>query len=417
MSLSQPASTSLIATLLTCFGVSSTIVLHASVSVADTPYSIQPLPFLPSDINDRAQVVGGQYLWDQGTVLDLRSLPGSNNSPLAARAINNSGFILGDGLTVNTSTTYLPTIPNQAFISDGKTVSDLGVVSKGFCIESCAPMKAVDLNDRGQLLYGFEYLGYDPFVNSYVQNSNGSRSNVFNYPATAINQAGEVTGYTFPKGRSGPGVGVFADSNRTNSAIALKSPGFCSPFSTSSGSRCFSAEIVATALNDKGQVVGAGPLTSDFSAPIHALLWSDPSGNPVGQDLGTLKGGTSLPFSSFGFNTASVANSINNDGLIAGYAYTPNGERHAVIWKDGALVDLNDLVPINAGWTLSSAVKVNNEGQLVGTGLMDGQEEGFLLTPEPVPEPDSGIALIAGFSTLLAIAGWKHRSPRSKSQS
>jgi probable HAF family extracellular repeat protein len=414
MSLSQPASTSLIATLLTCFGVSSTIVLHASVSVADTPYSIQPLPFLPSDINDRAQVVGGQYLWDQGTVLDLRSLPGSNNSPLAARAINNSGFILGDGLTVNKSTTYQPTVPNQAFISDGKTISDLDIVGKGFCIESCAPMKAVDLNDRGQLLYSFDYSSYEPFVTSYVQNSDGTRSNVLANPATAINQTGEVTGYSFSRGRSGPGQGIVTDANRINTSVRLTSPGYCSPFS---GVRCFSAATVATALNDKGQVVGAGPLTSDFNAPIHALLWSDPSRNPVGQDLGTLRGEgeTSLPFSSF--NTASVANSINNDGLIAGYAYAPNGERHAVIWKNGALVDLNDLVPIDAGWTLSSAVKVNNEGQIVGTGLINGQEEGFLLTPEPVPEPDSGIALIAGFSTLLAIAGWKHRSPRSKSQS
>ena len=82
-------------------------------------YSVSRLPFIPSDINDRGQVVGQQYLWDNGNVTDLRTLPGASGNPIVARAINNQGLIVGGGLTVDQ-----PTVPDQAFRSDGKTISD-----------------------------------------------------------------------------------------------------------------------------------------------------------------------------------------------------------------------------------------------------------------------------------------------------
>ena len=34
-----------------------------------------------------------------------------------------------------------------------------------------------------------------------------------------------------------------------------------------------------------------------------------------------------------------------------------------------------------AGWTLTSATAINNRGQIVGTGLHNGQPRGFLMTP------------------------------------
>lgn len=43
-------------------------------------YNITGLSFLPSDINDSAQVVGQNYLWQNGNVIDLTTLPGAKNS-------------------------------------------------------------------------------------------------------------------------------------------------------------------------------------------------------------------------------------------------------------------------------------------------------------------------------------------------
>ncbi len=92
-----------------------------------------------------------------------------------------------------------------------------------------------------------------------------------------------------------------------------------------------------------------------------------------------------------------------------GYSYTPDGQQRAAIWENGVLVDLNTQLPIEAGWTLSSATRINNAGQIIGTGLVNGQEQGYLLTPEPIPEPDGAIASFAGCSILLSVAGFKYR--------
>lgn len=43
--------------------------------------------------------------------------------------------------------------------------------------------------------------------------------------------------------------------------------------------------------------------------------------------------------------------------------------------------DLNTLIPPGQGWLLQSATAINNVGQIVGTGLLNNQPHGFLLTP------------------------------------
>jgi hypothetical protein len=42
---------------------------------------------------------------------------------------------------------------------------------------------------------------------------------------------------------------------------------------------------------------------------------------------------------------------------------------------------LNDLIPPSSGWVLEYAYDVNDFGQIVGAGSLDGQPRGFLLTP------------------------------------
>ncbi len=59
--------------------------------------------------------------------------------------------------------------------------------------------------------------------------------------------------------------------------------------------------------------------------------------------------------------------------------------RRAVIWRDGALTDLNDLIDPASGWTLAEATGINNASQIVGFGRLVGAPGGgvraFVLTP------------------------------------
>lgn len=55
--------------------------------------------------------------------------------------------------------------------------------------------------------------------------------------------------------------------------------------------------------------------------------------------------------------------------------------------------DLNGLIPANSGWFLFSANSINNAGQIVGSGALNGQIHGFLLTPEGGKLPTARLAV------------------------
>jgi hypothetical protein len=53
--------------------------------------------------------------------------------------------------------------------------------------------------------------------------------------------------------------------------------------------------------------------------------------------------------------------------------------------KARGMVDLNDLIDPALGWELLQALGINDLGQIVGHGRINGQTHAFLLTPVPVP--------------------------------
>ncbi|MGV0025791.1 hypothetical protein [Phormidesmis priestleyi] len=379
--------------LLTAIGTTIALLSGVDSARAAALYSVSDLPFFPSDLNDRGQIIGQHYLWNNGNLTDLRTLPGAAGSPLVARAINNQGVLVGDGLKSDPTQFY-----SQAFRSDGQTISDLGIVGSSICRDFCVKTIATTINNLEQIGFNLDYQDYQGGASGYVQQPQGERQNVFpGYRIASINDNGKMIGYTIARGRSGPGRGLMSDGTNTR---YLDAPGYCFSFSNA----CFSNSTQLSGMNDLGQVVGFGAVDREPRAPLHALFWKNPLENAIALNLENLGG-----VGNDGYNgkVTSLANSINNAEQIVGFSYTPDGDRRAVLWQNNTLIDLNQLIN-NSDWKLASAQKINNQGQIVGIGYRNGQEHGFLLNPidygEPVPEPDSSLALWIGAGTIGLIA-------------
>ena len=123
-----------------------------------------------------------------------------------------------------------------------------------------------------------------------------------------------------------------------------------------------------SAINNRDQVVGESDLAGDTLH--HAFLWD----KGVMRDLGTLPG---LPTSS--------AIGLNNKGQIVGQSQDANSNPSssvAVLWDDGHIFDLNNLVPASP-WFLMEALGINDRGVITGFAgnPSTGVVRGFLLTP------------------------------------
>lgn len=98
----------------------------------------------------------------------------------------------------------------------------------------------------------------------------------------------------------------------------------------------------------------------------------------------------------------SSANDINEYNQVVGTSeMLVNGTtvNHAFLWRqaDGVTLDLNDWA--GPGWVFTEATAINDNGDIVGKGFLNGVEHGFLLTngtiaipapvvPEPTPTPN-----------------------------
>ncbi|MCW5557440.1 MAG: hypothetical protein KIT22_06380 [Verrucomicrobiae bacterium] len=156
-------------------------------------------------------------------------------------------------------------------------------------------------------------------------------------------------------------------------------------------------ESTARAINSSGQIAGIlryGSKTSSQSWE-RGFLW--------------LNGSTTLVGPVEGQFTRLV--DINDSGVAVGNVET-SFERRAVIYRDGELIDLNALIP-SAGWVLEEAQAINNAGQIVGLGSLNGVAAAFLLNPllpgDPVPpsivqQPQGGEYPLGATATLTVVA-------------
>ena len=81
---------------------------------------------------------------------------------------------------------------------------------------------------------------------------------------------------------------------------------------------------------------------------------------------------------------ASEVRDINNDGIIVGWSSPrprPSYDPRAVIYVNGKIQNLNELIPADSGWVLLEANGINDFGQIVGSGRIGGRTRAFLLSP------------------------------------
>lgn len=320
--------------------------------------------FTARSLNDSSKVVGSMgnqaVLFSEGVLRDITP-PGGVIAE--AWGINNLGQVVGrvficdfvNGNCVNART--------RAFVYNRGTHSVLGTLGG-------RDSRAHGINDSGQVT-GYSdiaapspQVGEEPhafiFQNGVFQDI-GAGSNTISTIATSINASGQVAGH--------------AGSNTSDRGAFVFSNGSFTFFETSGA---------AHDINASGQVVGHFGGNDDGSG--RAFLFT----GGVRQDLGTLSP----------LHTFSKAQAINGAGTVVGFSspsfFFSGGER-AFIFKDGTMQDLNSLVAADPARVLTSAADINDAGQIVVNGFLNGQNRAFLLTPtEPM--------LLAEPNTTKAIA-------------
>lgn len=126
------------------------------------------------------------------------------------------------------------------------------------------------------------------------------------------------------------------------------------------------------AINKLGVVVGFANVPGGKSAGsfhAHAFVWTAASGM---RDLGTLPG-----------DTISEALGINDQGVIVGESCGANGCR-AVLWRNGNIVDMTTLLAPGYGDQLVYANDIDDAGKITGQSMnaATGVSSAFLAVPD-----------------------------------
>jgi probable HAF family extracellular repeat protein len=143
----------------------------------------------------------------------------------------------------------------------------------------------------------------------------------------------------------------------------------------------------ARGINAVGHVVGDA--STDSTGLVHAFLYN----GTTMMDLGTLGGQTSLAYS------------INDSDEVVGESLTTAGERRAILYSGGVMMDLNNLIPANSGWYLDTATSINDRGQIVGFGHNPNSGGAYLLTPREPGGPAHRQALPDPISVVVQPQG------------
>jgi len=281
-----------------------------------------------SDRNNLSDI----FLYSEGEMTSLGTLGGNTG---IGNAINASGQVAG--YSTNASKTY------RAFLATNGDLVDLGDLGGGSAV-------AYGINDSGEV------------VGSAVT-SNGSNHPFLysNGVITDLGTLGSPSGTDFwnsAQGINDAGSVVGTSYNAQGNFLAfLWSKGTMKSLGTLGG-----LWSEGYAINSKGQATG---IAYTKNQQAHAFLWS---GSKM-TDLGVLSSA----------EPTSWGQAINDSGVVVGFSDFQD-TYHAFVYSGGKMKDLNSLITAGSGWVLVQAFGINDAGQIVGEGTINGQEHGFLLT-------------------------------------
>jgi probable HAF family extracellular repeat protein len=124
----------------------------------------------------------------------------------------------------------------------------------------------------------------------------------------------------------------------------------------------------ANVFDEDGEIAGLAFLTGGQA--LHATAWK----NGVIKDLKTAEG-----------DPCSVALGMNSRGQVVGSSGDCDlvSNQRAFLWENGAIVDLNSLVPAGSGLPLEVASQINKRGKIEGFGVLEsGDPRAFVLIPQ-----------------------------------
>lgn len=327
-------------------------------------------------INNSGQVVGGSWtqgdvsyhatIWNGTTATDLT--PGVPGWSSEASDINIAGHVAGDAAISLGGSSW----GWRAAVWNGADMTVLGTL--GGTVHSGANA----INSSGQVA-GYSHI--DPYhTRQHATVWNGTTPIDLGIDSTAndINDAGQVVGTRNTIGGMGA-AGTHATVWNGTTATDLGTLG--------------GSKSIARAINNSGLIVGYSWLADDIT--VRATLWD----NGVAIDLGTLGG------------SDSSAGAINMAGAIVGASYTADGKNRATLWQGTVATDLNTFLDedtASAGWVLTGATGINDNGWI--TGIVENSSTGewhaYLLTP--VPEPETYAMMLAGLA-LVGVAAKRRR--------
>jgi len=299
------------------------------------------------------------------SIIDLGTLPGTTQS--IATGINASGQVVGvsysgsGSFTSDAALQYLGISYDagaKSFLYSGGRMSGINPTD--------GPANAI--NDAGQIVGGSypsinnvgQYVGVSP--DRLI--SGGSATTLNYFLPTSINDLGVVGGVSYP-------------ASGGYSHAALYQNGQVTDLSNTLGLKGIGDTVLA--INKAGDVLIAEGLMGGAN-PVHYLLYVPSAGPPT--DLTKLPGGSGL-----------AALALNNKDQVVGTGF---------LYSDGQFTSLQSLLPSTSHWSNLNATGINDAGQIVGQGLIDGQEHAFLMTPQNVPEPTTLTVFTLGLATFVA---------------